>query len=177
MPCFSTCMCRERRYGDSLRAGWRNIMECVVRLYQLGLLPPAVLLMEAEDPAAAAQRLPKPSTARRSSTATSLISRAFSRSLALLLCWACTAIPTYMRSEHPGLGQCLYAAGTFTSAGPTFFTEHSDIWRQRADIELAGSLHLSSHHRRPIKPSWLLRTSAALQLKAKANHTPWALSD
>lgn len=50
-----------------------------MRLYQLGLLPSAVLVMEADgDPAAAALRLPRPA-ARRSSTATSLISRAFSR--------------------------------------------------------------------------------------------------
>lgn len=53
-------------------------MECVVRLFQLDLLPSAVLLMESDDPAAATARLPRPSAARRSSTA-SLISRAFSR--------------------------------------------------------------------------------------------------
>ena len=68
-----------RRFGDSLRAGWRNILDCVTRIYSLGLLPGSVIAMEGEDATAANGRLPRPSAARRSNTATSIISRAFSR--------------------------------------------------------------------------------------------------
>lgn len=31
------------RYGDSIRGGWRNVLDCIVRLHKVGLLPPAIL--------------------------------------------------------------------------------------------------------------------------------------
>ena len=33
------------RYGDSLKSGWKNVMECVVRLYKPNLLPEAMLVL------------------------------------------------------------------------------------------------------------------------------------
>ena len=27
------------RHGDTIRSGWRNILDCVIRLHKLGLLP------------------------------------------------------------------------------------------------------------------------------------------
>ena len=71
------------RFGDSLRAGWRNILDCVTRIYSLGLLPGSVVAMEGEDVTAANSRMPRPSAARRSNTASSIISRAFSRCIRL----------------------------------------------------------------------------------------------
>ena len=67
------------RYGDSLRTGWKNLLACVMRLFQLNLLPPAVLLLESEDSASAKERLPRPSASRRTPASASLLSRAFSR--------------------------------------------------------------------------------------------------
>ena len=75
-------VCRLRRwirYGDSLRTGWKNLLACVMRLFQLNLLPPAVLLLESEDSASAKERLPRPSASRRTPASASLLSRAFSR--------------------------------------------------------------------------------------------------
>ena len=46
-PCPPLPHCR--RYGDLVRSGWRNIMDCVMRLHRLELLPPAVIAMDAED--------------------------------------------------------------------------------------------------------------------------------
>eukprot|EP00884_Botryococcus_braunii_P022699 jgi/Botrbrau1/9112/Bobra.0305s0016.2 len=66
------------RYGDSLHSGWRNILDIVIRLHKLNLLPPSVLIMESEDPEAARQRLPRPPVSRRTPSAGSIISRAFS---------------------------------------------------------------------------------------------------
>ncbi|EIE18029.1 Sec7-domain-containing protein, partial [Coccomyxa subellipsoidea C-169] len=37
------------RYGDSLRSGWRNVMDIVLRLHSLGLLPASVAALEGED--------------------------------------------------------------------------------------------------------------------------------
>jgi hypothetical protein len=71
--------CAYGRYGDCLRSGWRNIMDCVVRLHKLSLLPSAVLLTEAEDPEAAAQRIPRVSNTHRVGSSGSLLSRAISR--------------------------------------------------------------------------------------------------
>lgn len=68
-----------RRYGDSLRSGWRNVMDVVLRLHALGLLPASVAALEGEDAQAAAGRLPRPSAPRNASAAPSLLSRAFSR--------------------------------------------------------------------------------------------------
>ena len=67
------------RYGDSLRSGWRNVLDCVLRLHRLGLLPPGVVLLEAGDPDAGKFALPRAPASRRSASATSIISRAFSR--------------------------------------------------------------------------------------------------
>jgi hypothetical protein len=39
-----------RRYGDSLRSGWRDIMECVMRLHKLGLVPAVILAVDGEPP-------------------------------------------------------------------------------------------------------------------------------
>ncbi|KAK9918480.1 hypothetical protein WJX75_004379 [Coccomyxa subellipsoidea] len=66
------------RYGDSLRSGWRNVMDVVLRLHALGLLPASVAALEGEDAQAAAERLPRPSAPRNASAAPSLLSRAFS---------------------------------------------------------------------------------------------------
>ena len=38
------------RYGDSLRSGWRDIMECIMRLHKLGLIPASILAVEGEPP-------------------------------------------------------------------------------------------------------------------------------
>jgi hypothetical protein len=27
------------RHGDTIRSGWRNVLDCVIRLHKLGLLP------------------------------------------------------------------------------------------------------------------------------------------
>jgi hypothetical protein len=39
-----------RRYGDSLRSGWRDIMECITRLHKLGLMPATILAVDGEPP-------------------------------------------------------------------------------------------------------------------------------
>ena len=67
------------RYGDSLKSGWKNMMECIVRLYKLNMLPESILLMESEDPESARRRIPRPSNKARNSSAGSMLSRAFSR--------------------------------------------------------------------------------------------------
>ena len=67
------------RYGDSLRSGWRNVLDCVIRLHRLGLLPPGVVLLEAGMPDTGKLALPRAPASRRSASATSIISRAFSR--------------------------------------------------------------------------------------------------
>jgi len=46
------------RYGDCLRAGWRNVLDAVVRIHKLGLLPHSVFLMEGEDKEAGIRRIP-----------------------------------------------------------------------------------------------------------------------
>ncbi|KAK9841755.1 hypothetical protein WJX81_000904 [Elliptochloris bilobata] len=66
------------RYGDSLRSGWRNVLDCVIRLHRLGLLPPGVVLLEAGEPDAGKLALPRAPASRRTASATSIISRAFS---------------------------------------------------------------------------------------------------
>lgn len=67
------------RHGDSLRAGWRDIMECITRLHKLGLLPSGILAVDGESPDAAARRLPKPLAPARTSSSGSLFTRAFNR--------------------------------------------------------------------------------------------------
>ncbi|KAJ6826704.1 ARF guanine-nucleotide exchange factor GNOM-like [Iris pallida] len=37
------------RYGDYIRSGWRNILDCILRLHKLGLLPARVASDAAED--------------------------------------------------------------------------------------------------------------------------------
>ena len=74
LPLWGPC-----RYGDSLRLGWRNVLDCVVRLHRLGLLPPGVVLLEASEPEAGKLALPRAPASRRTASATSIISRAFSR--------------------------------------------------------------------------------------------------
>ncbi|DBA68573.1 TPA: hypothetical protein ACH3X2_013515 [Trebouxia sp. C0005] len=71
------------RYGDSLKSGWKNMMECIVRLYKLNMLPESILLMEAEDPESARRRIPRPSNKARNSSAGSMLSRAFSSLISL----------------------------------------------------------------------------------------------
>ena len=39
-----------RRYGDSVRSGWRNVIDCVVRLHRLGLLPSDVVRLPTIHP-------------------------------------------------------------------------------------------------------------------------------
>jgi len=46
------------RYGDYLRGAWRNVLDCVVRVHKLGLLPPAVFLMEGEEEGSSLKRIP-----------------------------------------------------------------------------------------------------------------------
>lgn len=84
-----------RRYGDSLRSGWRNLLACVVRLFQLNLLPPSVLLLESEDAAAARERIPRPSASRPTPASASLLSRAFSRCI-----YTPHALPQYRFGRH-----------------------------------------------------------------------------
>eukprot|EP00271_Cylindrocystis_brebissonii_P001385 TRINITY_DN11653_c0_g1_i1.p1 TRINITY_DN11653_c0_g1~~TRINITY_DN11653_c0_g1_i1.p1 ORF type:complete len:1561 (-),score=232.21 TRINITY_DN11653_c0_g1_i1:253-4377(-) len=36
------------RFGDHLRKGWRNVVDCVLRLHKLGLLPPSKVSIETE---------------------------------------------------------------------------------------------------------------------------------
>lgn len=86
------------RYGDSLKSGWKTVMECVMRLYKLNLLPEAVLLLEAEDPEAAKQRLPRPDNKARNSSAGSYLHRAISRYMQSqlnlpLVSWPCNLCP------------------------------------------------------------------------------------
>jgi hypothetical protein len=70
---------RARRYGDSLRSGWRNVLDAVIRLHGLGLLPPGVVLLEAGEPDGGKLALPRAPASRRSASASSILSRAFSR--------------------------------------------------------------------------------------------------
>ena len=67
------------RYGDSLRSGWRNVLDAVIRLHGLGLLPPGVVLLEAGDPDGGKLALPRAPASRRTASASSILSRAFSR--------------------------------------------------------------------------------------------------
>lgn len=46
------------RYGDCLRAGWRNVLDVIVRIHKLGILPQNVFLMEGEDAESNAKRIP-----------------------------------------------------------------------------------------------------------------------
>ena len=68
------------RYGDYLRSGWRDILDCTVRLHKLGLLPAAVLRADGESADAAAQRMPKPSMPPRTGSS-GVLYRAFTRCL------------------------------------------------------------------------------------------------
>ncbi|KAF6135771.1 hypothetical protein GIB67_028627 [Kingdonia uniflora] len=36
-------------YGDYIRSGWRNILDCILRLHKLGLLPACVTNDVADD--------------------------------------------------------------------------------------------------------------------------------
>lgn len=67
------------RYGDSVRSGWKTVMDVVMRLYRLGLLPATVAALEGEDSQAAAMRLPRLAASRSAAAAPSLLSRAFLR--------------------------------------------------------------------------------------------------
>lgn len=64
------------RYGDSLRTGWRNVLDCVMRLHKVGLLSPAVLVVDGEEMEVAAARLPRPSMSKSKGSSGSLFSRA-----------------------------------------------------------------------------------------------------
>ncbi|GAB4821173.1 hypothetical protein N2152v2_008219 [Parachlorella kessleri] len=63
------------RYGDWLRSGWRNVVDCLLRLHKLDLLPPAIIAVDGESIEDARQRMPVPSKANKASTG-SLFSRA-----------------------------------------------------------------------------------------------------
>eukprot|EP00887_Chlorella_sp_A99_P008000 scaffold12.g8000.t1 len=65
----------EAMYGDLVRGGWRNVLECVMRLHRLELLPPGVIAADAEDPQQARARLPRPASLKAKPGA-SLFSRA-----------------------------------------------------------------------------------------------------
>jgi len=67
------------RYGNSLRSGWRNVLDAVIRLHGLGLLPPGVVLLEAGEPDGGKLALPRAPASRRTASASSILSRAFSR--------------------------------------------------------------------------------------------------
>ena len=84
------------RHGDSLRSGWKNILACIMRLFQLDLLPPVVLLIDCEDSAAAKERLPRPSASRKNPATASLLSRAFSRCPQLKIIAGCLACILYI---------------------------------------------------------------------------------
>lgn len=92
------------RYGDSLRSGWRNVLDCVIRLHSLGLLPTGVVLLEAGEPDAGKLALPRAPASRRSASATSIISRAFSR------CAAVSTFGTVSGQDHGVYGASKHAA-------------------------------------------------------------------
>lgn len=46
------------RYGDCLRAGWRNVLDAVVRIHKIGALPSSIFLMEGEDKEMGLKRIP-----------------------------------------------------------------------------------------------------------------------
>lgn len=64
------------RYGDSLRGGWRYVLECIVRLHKLGLLPAAAIAADGEDLDDARRRLPAPNLSPSKKASSSLFSRA-----------------------------------------------------------------------------------------------------
>ena len=64
------------RYGDSLRGGWKYVLDCIVRLYKVGLLSPAVIAGEGEDLEDARRRLPTPALTEAKRSSSSLFSRA-----------------------------------------------------------------------------------------------------
>ncbi|CAI0391008.1 unnamed protein product [Linum tenue] len=50
------------RYGDYIRTGWRNILDCILRLHKLGLLPARVATDAAADESETSAAEPKPIT-------------------------------------------------------------------------------------------------------------------
>jgi brefeldin A-resistance guanine nucleotide exchange factor 1 len=64
------------RYGDSLRGGWRYVLECIVRLHKLGLLPAAAIAADGEDLDDARRRFPAPNLSGAKRASSSLFSRA-----------------------------------------------------------------------------------------------------
>mmetsp|Transcript_37601 Transcript_37601/g.72072 ORF Transcript_37601/g.72072 Transcript_37601/m.72072 type:complete len:1470 (+) Transcript_37601:478-4887(+) len=62
------------KYGDHMRGGWQNLVDCVLRMHKLGLLPSKVtnpeggIMTEAEKAERAAMRPAKPLEKRSSST-------------------------------------------------------------------------------------------------------------
>ncbi|CAL1395026.1 unnamed protein product [Linum trigynum] len=50
------------RYGDYIRTGWRNILDCILRLHELGLLPARVATDAATDESETSAAEPKPFT-------------------------------------------------------------------------------------------------------------------
>ena len=46
--CKPEIACLRCRYGDCVRSGWRNVLDCVIRLHRLGLLPADVVRFPAE---------------------------------------------------------------------------------------------------------------------------------
>ena len=64
------------RYGDSLRGGWRHVLESILRLHRLGVLSPAVIAADGEDVEDARARLPVPNLSGNKRASSSLFTRA-----------------------------------------------------------------------------------------------------
>lgn len=65
-------------YGDGLKAGWRTVLDCTIRLYKAGLLPASVILADGESLEDAESRMPQPllASAKSKGSSGSLFSRA-----------------------------------------------------------------------------------------------------
>lgn len=35
-----------RKHGDNLRAGWKNVIDCVLQLFRMQILPPCLTMVE-----------------------------------------------------------------------------------------------------------------------------------
>ena len=65
------------RHGDTLRTGWKQLLQIVMHIFQLDLLPPDVLILEVDEQAK--DRLPRPFARQLQASGSSLWTRALSR--------------------------------------------------------------------------------------------------
>ena len=65
------------KYGDGIRNGWTQVMDCMIRLYKAGLLSPMVIATDGESLEDAKARFPLPQLTKKSKNSSgSLFSRA-----------------------------------------------------------------------------------------------------